>query len=71
VLVNIRGHGFVADWLLPLVPALCAAMAHQAGVAYERLGHSRTIASTTKKGPPSGMPGRQRAGNKSNVDHIG
>jgi hypothetical protein len=29
-------HGFVADWLLPSVPVLTGAVAHQAGMLYQR-----------------------------------
>ena len=37
LVVNMTAHGFAADWLLPLVPAIIAALAHQAGMLYERL----------------------------------
>jgi hypothetical protein len=28
----------VADWVLPIVPAVVGALAHQTGMLYERLG---------------------------------
>jgi len=31
-----NGVGFVANWLLPVVPAIVGAIAHQAGMMYER-----------------------------------
>jgi hypothetical protein len=31
-----HGTGFVASWLLPVVPAIVGAIAHQAGMMYER-----------------------------------
>lgn len=31
-----HGQGFVASWLLPVVPAIVGAIAHQAGMMYER-----------------------------------
>ena len=31
-----NGTGFVASWLLPVVPAIVGAIAHQAGMMYER-----------------------------------
>lgn len=31
-----NGVGFVASWLLPVVPAIVGALAHQAGMMYER-----------------------------------
>lgn len=37
LVVNMSAHGFVADWLLPLVPAVVAALTHQAGMLYERI----------------------------------
>ncbi|GLZ75638.1 hypothetical protein Afil01_04450 [Actinorhabdospora filicis] len=37
-IVNMPHTGFVADWLLPVVPAIVGAIAHQAGMVYERMG---------------------------------
>ncbi|GID09154.1 hypothetical protein [Actinocatenispora rupis] len=36
LVANMSAHGFVADWVLPLVPAVVGALAHQAGMTYER-----------------------------------
>ncbi len=37
LVVNMSAHGFVADWLLPVVPAVVGALAHQVGMLYERM----------------------------------
>ncbi|WP_212804729.1 hypothetical protein [Actinocatenispora sera] len=37
LVANMSSHGFVADWLLPLVPAVVGALAHQAGMIAERM----------------------------------
>jgi hypothetical protein len=33
---NLGAHGLLADWLLPVLPVLLGALAHQAGMVYER-----------------------------------
>lgn len=35
---NMPQTGFVADWLLPIVPAIVGALAHTGGMVYERMG---------------------------------
>ena len=37
-IANLPDHGLLANWLLPLVPAVVGALAHQAGMLYERTG---------------------------------
>ena len=37
LVANMSAHGFVADWLLPLVPTVVGALAHQSGMLYERI----------------------------------
>ncbi len=37
-IANLPEHGFVANWLLPVVPAVIGTLAHQAGLLYERVG---------------------------------
>ncbi|BCJ34834.1 hypothetical protein Athai_23370 [Actinocatenispora thailandica] len=37
LVANMSSRGFVADWLLPLVPAVVGALAHQAGMIAERM----------------------------------
>jgi hypothetical protein len=37
-IANLPDHGFLANWLLPLVPAVVGALAHQGGMLYERTG---------------------------------
>ena len=38
LIANLPGRGVVANWLLPMVPAVVGALAHQGGMLYERLG---------------------------------
>ena len=37
-IVNLPGHGILANWVLPIVPAVAGSLAHQAGLLYERTG---------------------------------
>jgi hypothetical protein len=37
LIANLPAGGLVANWLLPVVPATVGALAHQAGMMYERL----------------------------------
>ena len=37
---NLPPTGFVANWVLPMVPATVGALAHQAGMVYERLARA-------------------------------
>lgn len=37
LVANMSAHGFVADWVLPLVPGVLGAMTHQIGMLYERM----------------------------------
>ncbi|HYN95496.1 MAG TPA: hypothetical protein VES42_16740 [Pilimelia sp.] len=37
LILNLPDSGVVADWVLPIVPAVVGALAHQAGMFYERL----------------------------------
>jgi hypothetical protein len=37
LILNLPDRGFVADWFLPIVPAVVGALAHQGGMLYERL----------------------------------
>src|SRR5262249_9650124 len=37
-ITNLPSHGILANWALPLVPAVAGALAHQAGMLYERTG---------------------------------
>ncbi|GAA4702091.1 hypothetical protein GCM10023263_44930 [Phytohabitans rumicis] len=48
LILNLPHRGVVADWILPVVPAVVGALAHQAGMLYERLS-----ASTSTPGPAS------------------
>lgn len=44
--LNMPSTGFVADWLLPVVPAVVGALAHTAGMIYERLSEFSTPSAT-------------------------
>jgi hypothetical protein len=39
LIANLPARGVGANWLLPMVPAVVGALAHQGGMLYERLGH--------------------------------
>ena len=47
LIVNLPGRGFLADWVMPVVPAVVGALGHQAGMVYERLAQLST---------PQGLP---------------
>lgn len=47
LVANLAARGFVANWVLPAVPAVIGALAHQGGMLYERLGRA---------GKPAGLP---------------
>jgi hypothetical protein len=40
--VNLKQQGIVVDWLLPLVPAVVGALAHQGGMMVERIGRTES-----------------------------
>lgn len=40
LITNLPPGGFLANWVLPMVPAAVGALAHQAGMVYERLAAS-------------------------------
>lgn len=40
LILNLPHRGLVADWVLPVVPAIVGALAHQVGMLYERLSAS-------------------------------
>jgi hypothetical protein len=52
LIVNLPARGLLADWLLPLVPATIGGLAHQAGMLYERTGHTSPRASSLR---PAGL----------------
>jgi hypothetical protein len=57
LIANLPARGVTADWLLPVVPAVVGALAHQGGMLYERLGHESAPASTKRPAPaPEGKP---------------
>lgn len=67
MVMNVSAAGFVADWLLPMVPVVVGALAHATGMVVERLGEfgKKTVSSplagrteegtaTTKRLEPAG-----------------
>ena len=44
LIANLPASGLLANWILPVVPAAFGALAHQAGMAYERLAQTRVPA---------------------------
>jgi hypothetical protein len=42
LIANLPPGGFLANWVLPIVPATVGALAHQAGMVYERLAEAGT-----------------------------
>lgn len=47
LIANLRASGLFADWVLPVLPAVAGALAHQGGMLYERLALA---------GAPKGLP---------------
>lgn len=47
--MNMPAQGFVADWLLPIVPAIVGAVAHTIGMIYERMTQVATDAANAKQ----------------------
>ena len=43
VILNLPHHGVVADWILPIVPAVVGALAHQAGMLSERMSAAKAV----------------------------
>jgi hypothetical protein len=64
LIANLPARGFVANWLLPIVPVMAGALAHQAGMLYERLA----LAATPKDLPPipAALPGGDKDGDGAN-----
>jgi hypothetical protein len=57
LIVNLPARGFLANWALPLVPPVVGALAHQAGMLYERLSRTSAPASAAKASPvPAASP---------------
>ena len=48
LILNLPPAGVLADWLLPLAPAVVGALARQGGMLWERLGASASIAGPAK-----------------------
>src|SRR5262245_36052171 len=48
VILNLPHRGLAADWILPVVPAVAGALAHQAGMLYEHFGQAAAAKAETK-----------------------
>jgi hypothetical protein len=48
LILNLPPEGVLADWFLPLVPAVIGALARQGGMLWERLGASASVAGPAK-----------------------
>ena len=46
LIVNLPAHGFLADWLLPIVPVAAGALAHQAGMHMEQMSTEVSMSQT-------------------------
>jgi hypothetical protein len=49
LILNLPHRGIVADWILPVVPAVVGALAHQAGMIAEQLPSSAATAGPAKE----------------------
>jgi hypothetical protein len=56
LIANLPATGLLADWLLPAVPAAVGALAHQAGMAYERMAQTKAPAELPPVPAPAGSP---------------
>jgi hypothetical protein len=48
LILNLPHRGIVADWILPVVPAVVGALAHQAGMLFEQLPKGASNAGAAK-----------------------
>jgi hypothetical protein len=67
LIVNLSPAGFAEKWLLPLVPAVVGALAHQMGVLVQRMGQKRTVGGPAKRIP---APAPHRVAETTSVEHI-
>ncbi|HET6212532.1 MAG TPA: hypothetical protein VFE14_06635 [Micromonosporaceae bacterium] len=63
IILNLPHRGVLPDWVLPLVPAVVGALAHQAGMLYEQLGQAQAR-STAAATPDATAPVLEVAGSK-------
>ena len=71
LIVNLRQRGVGADWLLPLVPAIVGALAHQIGGMYEHLGTTQSTVGPAKRAAAAAIatqPPRVATGRATVVD---
>ena len=55
LVLNLPHAGWLADWVLPVVPAMVGALAHQGGMIWEQLG-STTVSMPGPAKPPPAKP---------------
>ncbi len=48
LVLNVSHSGWVADWVMPLVPGAVGALAHQAGMVWDRLGTTVAVPKTAE-----------------------
>lgn len=57
LVLNVEHAGWIADWVMPLAPAVVGALGHQAGMIWDRLGTTvapaRQATATTETAPES------------------
>ncbi len=53
LVANMSATGFVADWILPVLPAIVGALAHQGGMLYERMSADAAAAAAAAPPPPA------------------
>lgn len=68
LIVNLSTTGFAAKWLLPLVPSVVGALAHQMGVLVQRLGQKRTVDGPMRRDPAQAP---HRVAETTSVERIG
>ncbi len=56
LIANLPATGLLAHWVLPVVPAAVGALAHQAGMAYERMAQPKAPAELPPVPAPAGSP---------------
>ncbi|GAA1890713.1 hypothetical protein [Asanoa iriomotensis] len=57
LIMNLPHHGIVADWIMPVVPAVVGALAHQAGMLFEQLPSSAATSGPAKEPAMAGGEG--------------
>jgi hypothetical protein len=61
LIINLPPGGLVADWILPLVPAIVGALAQQGGMLYERLSDLSATSGPSLPALPAAEPASEPA----------